>query len=60
MKRHGATTRAEAERVSEVRGFEQWHEPAFQREIVERIGERVRAAGRQFAIGTEAFRWLAQ
>jgi DNA repair photolyase len=60
VKRHGATTRPEAERISKVRGFEQWHEPAFQHEIVERIGERVRAAGRQFAIGTEAFRWLAQ
>ncbi len=60
VKRHGATTRVQAERVSAVHGFGPWHEPAFQREIVERIGERVRAAGREFAIGTEAFRWLAQ
>lgn len=59
VKRHGATTRAEAERVSAAHGFEQWHEPAFQREITDRIGERVRAAGRRFAVGTEAFRWLA-
>ena len=60
VKRHGATTRPQAERVSAAHGFGAWHEPAFQREIVERIGERVRAAGRQFATGTEAFQWLAQ
>ena len=60
VKHHGATTRPQAERVSAAHGFEQWHEPVFQREIAARIGERVRAAGRQFAIGAEAFRWLAQ
>ncbi len=60
VKRHGATTRPQAERVSAVQGFESWHEPEFQREIVDRIGQRVRASGRQFATGPEAFRWLAQ
>ena len=60
VKRHGATTRAQAERVSAAHGFEAWHEPDFQRDVVKRIGERVQAAGRQFAIGPDAFRWLAQ
>jgi len=59
-KRHGATTRPEAERVSAARGFARWHDPAYQREIAAQIGERVRAAGRQFAIGTEGFQWLAR
>ncbi|MFN7919877.1 MAG: radical SAM protein [Bryobacteraceae bacterium] len=60
VKRHGATTRPEAERVSAVRGFEEWHDPAFQRQAITEIGERVAAAGRRFAVGPEAFRWLAQ
>ena len=60
IKRHGATTRAQAERVSVAHGFEMWHQPKFQGDAVERIGERVRAAGRQFAIGPQGFRWLAQ
>jgi hypothetical protein len=59
-KRHGATTRPQAKRVSVAHGFEQWHDATFQRETVQRIGERVRAAGREFAIGTEGFKWLAQ
>jgi DNA repair photolyase len=59
VKHHGATTRHQAERVSAAHGFEQWHEPAFQREIAARIGERVRAAGRRFAVGTEGFQWLS-
>ena len=60
VKRHGATTREQAERVSKAHGFEQWHDPAFQCEITGRIGARVQAAGRRFAVGPEAFRWLAQ
>jgi len=59
VKRHGATTRPEAEKVSRVHGFERWHEPEFQREVVMRIGAVVHAAGREFAVGTEGFRWLA-
>lgn len=58
VKRYGATTRAEAERVSAVRGFERWHEPEFQAEVVAAIRERVEAAGRRFAIGSEGFRLL--
>ena len=60
VKRQGATTREQAERVSAVRGFAHWHEPAFQSEVAARIGERIRAAGREFRVGAEAFQWLAQ
>lgn len=60
VKPNGATTRPEALKVCAVRGFAEWQEPAFMQEIAERIGDRVRAAGREFRIGPEAFQWLAQ
>lgn len=60
VKRQGATTRAQACRVSQVRGFACWHDPRFQQEIVERIGRVVSSAGRAFATGPEGFQWLAQ
>ncbi len=60
VKRRGATTRAEAERVSAVRGFERWHEAEFQAGVVAAIRGRIEAAGRRFAIGSEGFRLLAQ
>jgi DNA repair photolyase len=60
VKRHGATTRPQAGRVSRVRGFEEWHEPEFQRAVVDRIRRCVESAGRRFAVGPEAFGWLAQ
>lgn len=58
-KPHGATTREQAERVSGVRGFEQWHDPAFQAEVVERIAGVARSRSREFGIGPAGFRWLA-
>lgn len=60
LKRHGATTRPQAEQVSRHRGFERWHEPAYQEEIVGAIRDVVAAAGRRFATGPRAFAWLAQ
>jgi len=60
VKRRGATTREEADRISRKHDLAQWHQPAFQAEVVQRIGERVRAAGRRFGTGPEAFGWLAQ
>jgi DNA repair photolyase len=59
-KPHGATTRAQGERVSQVHGTSQWHEPAFQAEVVERIRAVARAAGRDFGIGPAGFSWLAE
>lgn len=60
VKRQGATTRPQAWRVSEVRGFLLWHDPPFQQEVIERIGKVVNKAGRAFATGPEGFQWLAQ
>ena len=59
-KRRGATTREAALEISRKHGHEQWHSPEFQRELVERIREIVKKAGRRFAAGTEGFSWLAQ
>ncbi len=60
VKPRGATTREAAFAISEKHGFSEWLDPAFQREVVERIGRTVRRAGRRFATGTEGFGWLAQ
>ena len=59
VKRRGATTRPEAERISAAKGFEQWHEPAHQAEIVAKLRERVEAAGRGFGVGASGFARLA-
>ncbi len=60
VKRHGATTRKEAARISAHRGFAEWHEPQFQEEVTARIRAVAETAGRRFATGPAAFRWLAQ
>jgi DNA repair photolyase len=60
VKTSGATTREAARRVSEKRGYIKWHEPEFQREIVERMRDRAACAGRRFGTGTRAFAWLAE
>ncbi|MBK5291966.1 MAG: hypothetical protein JJE04_09855 [Acidobacteriia bacterium] len=59
-KPRGATTRAEAERISQRHEFQEWHRPAFQAMLIGRMREAASAHGRRFAVGTEAFRWLAQ
>jgi len=60
VKPRGATTRQAAFAISEKHGFSEWLDPAFQRDVVERIGCAVRLGGRKFATGTEGFGWLAQ
>jgi DNA repair photolyase len=55
----GATTRPEAEQISRVRGFEDWHRPEFQRAVTARIATIVHAAHRRFSTGTQAFQWLS-
>ncbi len=60
VKKRGATTRVEALRVSEVRGFEDWHKPDFQARVVADIQSVIEAAGRRFGVGPDAFAWLAQ
>jgi DNA repair photolyase len=59
-KPRGATTRETARRISAKYGFDSWHDPGWQREIVARLRERAARGGRPFAVGTEAFAWLAR
>jgi DNA repair photolyase len=60
VKRHGATTREAAVRISAKHEFSAWLDPQFQSEVLGRIHRVVTRAGRRFASGTEGFRWLAQ
>jgi DNA repair photolyase len=60
VKTSGATTREAAHRISEKRGYIKWHDPEFQREIVDRMRDRAARAGRRFGTGTRAFGWLAE
>jgi DNA repair photolyase len=59
-KRHGATTREAAFRISSKNGEQEWLQAAFQSQVVERIRAVANAAGRNFATGMEAFSWLAK
>src|SRR5260370_38531102 len=58
-KKSGATTREAARRISLVRGFEEWHDAAFQSGIVRIMQARGEPRGRRFATGPTAFAWLA-
>lgn len=60
VKKCGATTRDAAYRISRARGFTEWHDPAFQMAVTEKMRHRAEAAGRRFATGTAAFAWLAE
>ncbi len=60
VKRHGATTRQAAVRISEHHQFSAWLDSRFQSEVLARIASVVDQAGRQFASGTEGFSWLAK
>ncbi len=60
VKKCGATTRDAGVRVSRAQGFTEWHDPAFQTAVVERMRHSAAAAGRRFATGTAAFGWLAE
>lgn len=59
-KKTGATTREAGVRISRKRGFESWHDPVFQNEILARMRNTAEAAGRKLAHGWEAFAWLAR
>ncbi len=59
VKKCGATTREAGVRISRAQGFADWHEPAFQAAVIERMRQKAAAAGRRFATGPEAFAWLA-
>lgn len=57
-KSHGATTRDAGLRISAHHGFEQWHDPTFQEDIVRRMSDAAASAGRAFGTGPQAFSWL--
>ena len=59
VKRHGATTREAAFRVSAANDFDSWLDPAFQAAIVEQIQRVARSAGRNFTTGPSGFALLA-
>jgi DNA repair photolyase len=59
VKRHGATTRQAAEKVSSIHSHLRWHDPAYQADLVRRISKVAAAAGRRFGVGPEGFGWLA-
>jgi DNA repair photolyase len=60
VKRAGATTRDAAWKIARMHGYEQWFEPQFQDEIVNRIQRAAELAGRTFVTGWEGFSWLAR
>jgi DNA repair photolyase len=60
VKKYGATTRPEAWRIAEKRGFEQWLDPVFQDTLVARIDDIARRSGRRFATGSKAFGGLTR
>jgi DNA repair photolyase len=60
VKKCGATTRDAGVRISRAQGFTEWHDPAFQTAVTERMRQKAEAAGRRFATGAAAFGWLAE
>jgi len=59
VKRHGATTREAALRVSAVHGFDAWVDAKSQAQIVERIRAAAKTMGYAFATGPIGFGKLA-
>ncbi len=59
-KTSGATTREAGHRISQKRGYADWHEPAFQSKIVATMQSHAARAGRRFGTGPRAFAWLAE
>lgn len=59
-KARGATTREAAHRLCAAKGFNEWLDPAFQQQIVERMQQRAAVHGRRCGAGVEGFAWLAK
>jgi DNA repair photolyase len=60
VKKCGATTRDAGVRISHAQGFTEWHDPAFQTAVTERMRKTAAAAGRRFATGPQAFSLLSK
>lgn len=59
-KSQGATTRDAAHRLCAAKGLEEWLDPAFQQQIVERMQQRAARQGRLCGAGVQGFSWLAK
>jgi DNA repair photolyase len=59
VKRPGATTRDAAIAICDRYGWNDWLEPAFQRDAVARMADAAKAAGRLFGFGPPGFGLLA-
>lgn len=59
-KSQGATTRDAAQRLCAAKGLEDWLDPVFQQQIVERIQQRAARQGRRCGAGVQGFSWLAK
>jgi len=59
VKPSGATTRAAASAICERHGWNEWLDPAFQREILARMSATASALGREFGHGPAGFKALA-
>lgn len=60
VKKHGATTREAAVRISAHHDFSIWLDPVFQAEVIQRMTAIANQSGRRMAAGTEGFGWLAK
>jgi DNA repair photolyase len=60
VKRSGATTRAAAFAICQHFGWEEWLEPAFHRDLLSRMSDRVNSARREFGYGPAGFGLLAR
>lgn len=59
-KSRGATTRDAAHRLCAVKGVDEWLDPAFQQQVVERIRQRAARHGRRCGAGVEGFSFLVR
>jgi hypothetical protein len=59
VKRSGATTREAAISICDRHGWNDWLDPAFQSDVLGRMADAARAAGREFGFGPRGFGLLA-
>jgi DNA repair photolyase len=60
VKRSGATTRDAAISICDRYGWNDWLDPGFQRDVLARMAECAKAAGREFGYGPRGFGLLAK
>ena len=60
VKRSGATTREAAISICDRHGWNDWLDPAFQRNVLAQMADAAKAAGRQFGYGPQGFGLLTK